>query len=234
MTRAGLAALAGLAACGGGDPDPCAGSTGTCLAVTVDGEGIDRIDQLEVDLLYGTFHDTITTQAAGAARLPVVTAIRLGVPATGPEIAAVVVAAKLGGVVLGTGWASKAIPPGEVAQVEIALASPGTDECVAGSFYCGGDKLAGDPGVLYKCNAGGVPLARGRCALECVINVGNDDACRGVDKPCTEGGYYCGGNKLDGDPQSLYQCAGGVGRNRRECTNGCEIRPPGQDDACRP
>ena len=238
MTRAGLAALAGLttlAACGGDTPDPCAGATGTCLTVTVSSEEVDRLDVLELDVLYGTFHDTITTQAEGATELPVITALRLDIPATVPEIAAVVVAAKLGGVVRGTGWASKALPPGGTERVEFTLAPPPApaDDCVAGAFYCGGDKLAGDPGVLYKCNAGGVPLARGRCALECVVNVGNDDACRGVNKPCVEGGRYCGGNKLDGDPQSLYQCVGGVGRNRLECANGCEIKPPGQDDACR-
>jgi hypothetical protein len=228
---AGLASLAGLAACGG-EPDPCAGSAGTCLAVTVAAQGFERIDQLELDILYAGFHDTTTTQdAGGAAALPVVTAIRLDVPTTRPELAAVVVAAKLGGVVLGTGSASPLLPPGGHAAVEIELAPP--QDCVAGSFYCGGDKLAGDPGVLYQCNAGGVPLARGRCELECVVNTGNDDACRGVGGPCTEGGYYCGGNELDGDPQSLYQCVGGVGRSRRECANGCEIRPAGQDDACR-
>jgi hypothetical protein len=227
-----LAALAALAACDGA-PDPCAGAAGTCLAVTVSArgvDGIDRIDQLEVDLLYGTLHDTTTTQAGGAARLPVTTAIRIDVPATRAELAAVVVAAKLGGNVLGTGTASPELAPGAHAAVEIELAPP--EECVAGSFYCGGDKLAGDPGVLYLCNAGGVPLARGRCALECVVNTGNDDACRGVGGPCTEGGYYCGGNELDGDPQSLYQCIGGVGRNRSACANGCVIRP-GLDDACR-
>ncbi len=226
---AGAAGLAGLAACG--EPDPCADSAASCLAVTVTAQDLEAIDQLELDILHGELHDSTTTQADGAARLPVTTAIRLDVPATGPELATVVVAAKLGGAVLGTGWASKQLAPGEHAAVEIALAPP--EACVAGGFYCGGDKLAGDPGVLYVCNAGGVPFARGRCALECVVNTGgDDDACRGVGGPCTEGGFYCDGNELDGDPRSLYECAGGVGRNRRECAGGCEIRP-GLDDACR-
>lgn len=226
-----LAALAVLAACGG-DPDPCDGSTGTCLALTVSAGAaeIDRIDQLEIDLLYGTFHDSVTTVADGAAPLPVITAIRIAIPATGPAPAALSVAAKLGGRVIGTGAASPELPPGGRADVEITLAPPG--DCVPDSFYCGGDKLAGDPGVLYVCNGGGVPFARGRCALECVVNPDNDDACRGVGGPCTEGGFYCGGNELDGDPQSLYQCIGGVARNRRACAAGCELRP-GRDDACR-
>lgn len=227
---AALAAAAAAVACGEA-PDPCEGSTGTCLAVTVTQQGGGRIDQLELDILYGDLHDAVTTAAEGAVELPVTTAIRLGVPSPGPEIAAIVVAAKLGGAVIGTGAASPELPPGGRASVEIALAPP--EDCVAGSFYCGGDRLAGDPGVLYVCNAGGVPFARGRCASECVVNVSNDDACRGVGGPCVEGGFYCGGNKLDGDPRSLYRCVGGVGRDRRDCANGCAIRPPGQDDACR-
>jgi len=234
VTRAPLAALsaAALAACGGA-PDPCAGAAGTCLAVTVSAGDLldgDTIDQLEFDILYGGFHDTATTQPGGAARLPVTTALRLGIATTGPEIAVVVVAAKLSGRVLGTGAASPELVPGGHAAVDIELAPP--EACQAGSFYCGGDRLAGDPGVLYLCNSGGVPLARGRCELECIVNQGNDDACRGVGGPCTEGGYYCGGDKLDGDPQSLYQCIGGDGQNRRDCPNGCEVRP-GLDDRCR-
>ena len=238
MTRprlaAAAAALAALAACG--DPsDPCEGAAGTCLAVTVSAGSLDgdRLDQLELDVLYVDFHDTPTTQSGGAARLPVTTALRLDIPAPGSAaapIAAIVVAAKLAGQVLGTGAASPELVPGGRAAVEIELAPPGP--CQPGSFYCGGDKLAGDPGVLYLCNGGGVPHARGRCAAECVVNVQNDDACRAVGGPCVEGGYYCGGDKLDGDPRSLYQCVGGVGKNRRECANGCAVRT-GQDDACR-
>lgn len=236
-TRLAAAAALALAACGGA-PDPCEGAAGTCLAVTVSAGSLDgdRLDQLELDVLYGDFHDTATTQASGAARLPVTTALRLDLPAPGTApaapIAAIVVAAKLAGQVLGTGAASPELPPGGHAaiEIEIELAPPGP--CQAGSFYCGGDKLAGDPGVLYLCNGGGVPLARGRCALECIVNVQNDDACRAVGGPCVEGGFYCGGDKLDGDPRSLYQCVGGVGRNRRDCANGCAVRP-GQDDACR-
>lgn len=230
MTRA-LAGLAALAlACS--DPDPCADATGTCLALTITAgtAELDRIDQLELDLLYGTFHDSVTTIADGAAALPVTTALRIAVPAPGPELAAVSVAAKLGGRVVGTGAASPELLPGGRAAVEIALAAP--IACVADSFYCGGDKVAGDPGVLYVCNGGGAPFARGRCAAECVVNPDADDACRGTGGPCTEGGFYCGGNELDGDPQSLYECVGGAARNRRACANGCELRP-GRDDACR-
>ena len=236
IAHALAAALAALAACGD-PPDPCAGAAGTCLAITVTAGSLDgdRLDQLELDILYGGLHDTATTQEpSGAARLPVTTALRIDASAPGsgaaPPIAAVVVAAKLAGAVLGSGAASPELVPGAHVAVEIELAPPGP--CQAGSFYCGGDKLAGDPGVLYLCTGGGVPTARGRCALECIVNTQNDDACRAVGGPCVEGGFYCGGDKLDGDPRSLYQCVGGVGKNRRDCANGCAIRP-GQDDACR-
>ncbi len=231
MSRACLAAVAlALAACDPANPDPCADATAPCIALTVTASSIDRIDQLEIDLLYGALHDSFTTQLAGPASLPVATAIRLAIPITAPEVAALSVAGKLGGNVLGTGAASPSVPPEGFTEVEIALTPPQT--CVADSFYCGGDKLAGDPGVLYVCNGGGVPFARARCAGECLVNPDSDDACSAVGGPCTEGGDYCGGNEVAGDPQSLYQCVNGVGRNRRECPNGCLIRP-GLDDMCR-
>lgn len=210
--------------------DPCADATETCLAVTVTSAAIDQIDQLELDLLYGDLHDSLTTQLDGATRLPVALAIRLAVTRPGPEPLALVIAGKLAGGVLGTGAASPELPPGGHAAVSIELAPP--QDCTPDSFYCGGDKIAGDPGVLYVCNGGGVPFARGRCQRECVVNPDNDDACRAVGGPCTENAFYCGGNELDGDPQSLYQCIAGVARNRRDCPNGCLLRP-GQNDACR-
>ena len=219
-----------LAACGD-PPDPCAGATETCVAVTVTSSSVERIDLLELDLLYGALHDTLTVQLDGATHLPVAVAIRLTEPLSGPEPLALVVAGKLAGGVLGMGAASPEVPPGGRAEVSIELGPP--QPCTPNSFYCGGDKVPGDPGVLYLCNGGGVPFARGRCPGECVVNPSSNDACRGVGGPCVETGYYCGGNKLDGDPRSRYQCIGGVARNRLDCPNGCEIRPAGQDDDCR-
>jgi hypothetical protein len=110
------------------------------------------------------------------------------------------------------------------------LAPPG--DCVAGSYYCGGDKLAGDPDTLYQCNGGGVPLARGRCVAGCIVIPTDDDACRGAGGTCVEGSDYCGGDKVDGDPQTLYTCTSGVGTNPRVCPNGCVVET-GDDDRCR-
>jgi hypothetical protein len=226
-----LAAAAALAACSGAQ-DPCADIDGTCLALRVSSSSADEIDQLELDLLYGDRHATTTTQAegGGVVSLPVTTAVQVDVAGSGPVAVGLVAAGKMGGRVLGTGAGSATLEAGEHAWVDIQL-SP-VEECVAGGFYCGGDKLVGDPDTLYQCNAGGVPLARGRCAHGCAVRPGDDDTCRGGDDVCVENGLYCGGDKLDGDPQTLYRCAGGVGVDGVTCDDGCVVRP-GMNDACR-
>jgi hypothetical protein len=229
-TSAVCLVFAMLAACGVDDPDPCAGLAGACASLRVDSATIDRIDQLELDVVYGERHGTTATQPAGggAVGLPIVTAIELaGDP---PDRVSVVAAGKLAGVVLGTGAASGQLAGDRLALV-IELAPPG--DCVPRGHYCGGDKLSGDPDTLYTCNGGGVPIARGVCEGGCLVRPGLDDACRGVGGPCVEGGFYCGGDKLDGDPRSLYRCSNGVGVNRVECANGCIVSPPGTDDRCR-
>jgi hypothetical protein len=43
---------------------------------------------------------------------------------------------------------------------------------------------------------------------------------------------YCGGDKLDGDPQTLYRCMAGVGTSPFTCPAGCAVRSGG-DDMCR-
>jgi hypothetical protein len=228
-----LVAIAGALAGCGGDRDPCADVAGRCLALDVRAQGFDRIDQLELDVLYGDLHATATTQADGGriVALPLVTAIDLDATAPGELAVGIVAAGKLGGTVQGTGAASATLAPGEHAAVELLLVAP--DECVGGSFYCGGDKVAGDPDTLYECNEGGVPLARGRCAWGCVVRPADDDTCRGGGGTCVDGGSYCGGDKLDGDPQTLYTCSGGFGVDGVECADGCVVAPEGQDDHCR-
>ena len=212
-----------LAACG--DDDPCAEISGACITLNVSGD-VEQIDQLELDLLYG-IHATTTTQRAGAtSTLPVVVAIELAI--ADDTHVGIVAAGKLGGNVLGTGAAAAVLDSAEHRQLSIVLAPP--DTCTAGAYYCGGDKLAGDPQTLYQCNGGGVPLARGRCLVECSVRPNMDDMCRATG--CINGGFYCGGDKLDGDPQKLYRCSNGVGTNPIECTDGCVINP-NTDDSCR-
>jgi hypothetical protein len=50
---------------------------------------------------------------------------------------------------------------------------------------------------------------------------------------CFVGGSYCGGDKIGGDPSTLFRCTGtGAPAVIRHCANGCAVRS-GQDDACR-
>jgi hypothetical protein len=212
------------------DDDPCAGAD-TCIQLDVESATVERIDHLELDVVYGTRHATTTTQAADGhlTALPLSTAIVLGDTGDDPIAVGIVAAGKLGGTVLGTGAASTTIAPGRHAAVELEL-SPAKD-CSAGAHYCGGDMLAGDPRTLYECNAGGVPIARGRCPGDCAVRPGKDDVCRGDGGVCLDGGAYCGGDKLDGDPQTLYRCMAGAATTATPCPNGCVVRA-NDDDMC--
>ncbi|MBA3501722.1 MAG: hypothetical protein H0T65_15260 [Deltaproteobacteria bacterium] len=222
--------LLALVACGG-DDDPCGGVDGTCVAVRVTSSTIEAIDQLELDVLYGDRHGTSATQpgGGGTVSLPLTTSVALDIEAE--SVVGVVAAGKLAGNVLGTGAASTTVRPDARATIELVLAEPAA--CVAGAFYCGGDKLAGDPQTLYQCNGGGVPLARGRCAFGCVVRPTDDDVCDGGPMTCMDGGFYCGGNELAGDPSTLYRCSGGAGTAPMRCRDGCVIAPAGSDDHCR-
>jgi hypothetical protein len=231
VRSAAALALAVAAGIGCGDSgDPCAGHD-TCIAVEVESATVEQIDQLELDVLYGGIHGTSSTQPAGGGvtGLPLVTAIDLDISATKPFGVGVVAAGKLSGVVLGTGAATLTLEPGAHGSIALVLAVP--DNCVAGAFYCGGDKLSGDPDTLYQCNGGGVPLARGVCITGCAVRPTLDDTCHG-EGVCTEGGLYCGGNVIDGDPQILYRCMNGVGTNPRVCPNRCVIQAGGLADVC--
>ncbi|HEX3757307.1 MAG TPA: hypothetical protein VHW23_01315 [Kofleriaceae bacterium] len=231
---AALAAALGIAGTACSDDDPCAGA-GTCVRLDVAAAAvapIPRIDQLELDVVYGDHHATTTTEAAGGrtTALPLATAIVLDVSGSAAVRVGVVAAGKLGASVLGTGAGSTMVAPGHHAAIAIEL-SP-TADCNAGAFYCGGDLLAGDPATLYQCNAGGVPIARGVCSAGCLVRPAHDDVCRGSGGACVDGSHYCGGDKLDGDPQTLYVCMAGAGITPQRCAAGCAIRP-GNDDVCR-
>jgi hypothetical protein len=59
-----------------------------------------------------------------------------------------------------------------------ARCNPPVSPCKAGGAYCGGDKLDGDPRVLYRCAAGGAHAVLESCANGCrVMAAGVDDAC---------------------------------------------------------
>jgi hypothetical protein len=224
-----LALVCLLAACS--DDDPCAGAE-TCVKLDVASATVARIDQLELDVVYGARHATTTTRpdGGGSTALPLATAIVLELDADAPVHLGVVAAGKLGAGVLGTGAASTMVARGDRAVLALELAP--AESCGAGAFYCGGDRLAGDPDTLYQCNAGGVPIARGVCAGGCAVRPTLDDVCRGTGGTCVEGSRYCGGDKLDGDPGTLYTCRNGAGASPERCAVTCEVRP-GLDDLCR-
>jgi len=49
--------------------------------------------------------------------------------------------------------------------------------CVAGSLYCGGDKVTGDAKTLYKCTGGTAGTVVKVCADACNVNKGANDSC---------------------------------------------------------
>jgi hypothetical protein len=52
-------------------------------------------------------------------------------------------------------------------------------------------------------------------------------------RACLHGdGRYCGGNGVDGDPGTLYVCAGGNATVLEACAAGCAAQPAGTNDFC--
>jgi hypothetical protein len=216
-----------LAACT--QDDPCAGVTGTCVTLHVTSPDVKTIDALDVDLLAGAFHATSTTKGGGKTSLPLETAIELAIP--GDLDLGIVAAGALGGAVVGTGSARLTVKDGQHIAAHLEIVAPAS--CTNGTTYCGGDSITGSPDTLYKCQTDSAPLARGVCAGGCLIRPTKVDTCAGVGGTCIDTGLYCGGDKLDGDPQSLYRCMSGTGTLVMACPNGCVIGSPGHDDACR-
>lgn len=104
--------------------------------------------------------------------------------------------------------------------------------CQPGGTYCGGDKVGGSSNTLYVCNSNNTASSLGACADGCKVRSGIDDICAGSGG-CQSGGYYCGGDKVTGNPNVLYECTGGSsGTVSRVCADGCKINS-GSDDACR-
>lgn len=134
---------------------------------------------------------------------------------------------------------------------EIIGIEPRGSNCVPGGFYCGGDKVLGFRDTLYKCNGSGAPSVVRTCAAGCQIaSAGFDDYCK-VDTTksgppqknppktspagnnCVPGGFYCGGDKVTGDRNTLYKCNGpGTPTVVRTCLLGCRIANAGSDDYC--
>ncbi len=113
-------------------------------------------------------------------------------------------------------------------------ADAGTDApveaaCSEGRLMCGSDGL-----TLERCEDGGstrVVKCGGGCADP--ASPTTDAACK-APMPCVAGGSYCGGDKLDGDPDLLYRCAAsGEHTVLVRCARGACLVQPGRDDRCR-
>ncbi len=106
-------------------------------------------------------------------------------------------------------------------------------KCVSGGYYCGGEQVPGDTRSLYRCNPDGSVTRFYKCATACVVSPpGKDDACSPATS-CKVNGTYCGGDKVNGDPDVLYKCltGGGISVVQR-CAKGCQVNP-NDDDACK-
>lgn len=105
------------------------------------------------------------------------------------------------------------------------------ERCLEGALYCGGLGLVlADTQSLYRCT-GGVPLYYARCSSGCTPFQDANGYCVGTGGRCRDGGAYCGGHALDGDPFTLYICEGSRGTEARKCSGACLVQGDG-NDAC--
>jgi hypothetical protein len=234
---AGAVGAAALAACATpqdrndlgipGGTDPCA-DVDTCVRLDVNSTVIQTIDQLELDLVYAGYHATTTTGTIGQPiDVPFSIPVRLNLPGSPLIDIAIVAAGKLGGQVLGAGAESTTVQQGHHALASIFL-EPSLP-CTEGGLYCGGSHVAGDPRSIYRCT-GGAPIYYFRCSSGCIAQTGEDAECIGLGL-CHDGGTYCGGHIIDGEPNTLYVCSSFEGTDPTPCPNGCQVRADG-NDAC--
>jgi hypothetical protein len=103
--------------------------------------------------------------------------------------------------------------------------------CDPMGHYCGGDVVSGDPSTLYRCNGSSPPTVIAHCVVGCEMHAGGVDVCKGSGS-CFDGGHYCGGDKVTGDPTALYKCtSGSTGTLIAQCATTC-VWNNGIDDAC--
>jgi hypothetical protein len=126
-------------------------------------------------------------------------------------------------------------PPAPVADAAAEAAPPSdAGRCTAGRAYCGGNGVRGAIDTLYRCAADGGAALVAKCASGCLRDGGTSESrCAMPAAPCRVGGFYCGGDKLDGDPGILYRCGtGGTPVVAERCAKGCQVEKSGSDDAC--
>lgn len=107
-------------------------------------------------------------------------------------------------------------------------------ECVREGLVCGGEGLPGERNLLYQCRQGRITFSRA-CVAGCQRGRGNaDDACK--PRPpmgyCSTDGWFCGGDRVDGDPNALHHCVDHGLHLEAVCPQGCAIDPDGLADRC--
>jgi len=222
----GVAVAAGVVAACSSTADPCAGMA-TCVRLDVDSLGIPEVDQLELDVVYADLHATTTTGTPGQrVSLPFSIPLTIDLPSPLQIPIELVVAGKLGGIVVGADTGSTTVIQGNHAAIAMFLEP--VQGCTEGGVYCGGTfDLLRDGETLYRCT-GGIPTFYARCSHFCSPHFADDAVCVGAGL-CRDGGTYCGGNLLDGDPGTLYVCMGFQGTTPRPCPAGCVIHGDGAD-----
>jgi 3D (Asp-Asp-Asp) domain-containing protein len=106
--------------------------------------------------------------------------------------------------------------------------------CPREGLVCGGQALPGEPRILYTCFAGRMTFARS-CPSGCQRNRGNaDDGCmpRPPTSYCSNDGWFCGGDRVDGTPAGLYRCVDHALQLESICDGGCAVDPDGISDRC--
>lgn len=107
--------------------------------------------------------------------------------------------------------------------------------CPNKGYYCGNDKLSKDANNLYYCSAAGAtPSLSNDCGFTCAIMPsGQDDKCTSGSCANVNTGYYCGGDKISGDKNTLYLCESSKPKGAKYCANGCVVAASGHDDYCK-
>jgi hypothetical protein len=132
---------------------------------------------------------------------------------------------------------------------------PSSTACDEGLLYCGGQGVGDDAGTLYRCD-NQQPVFVETCVAGCqIMPEGQSDVCNpsvsntGPDlapppdpSPADSqpqascmglgDGYYCGDDDVNGDPDTLYWCGGGIAQVAQACANGCRTNPAPDDDEC--
>jgi 3D (Asp-Asp-Asp) domain-containing protein len=105
--------------------------------------------------------------------------------------------------------------------------------CARDALVCG-DAIGTSNRMLFQCHDGRASFARS-CPSGCRRGNGNaDDACmpRAPTPYCSNDGWYCGGDRVDGIDGALYRCTDHALVLEAICAEGCAIDPDGIADGC--